>query len=286
MCALDKNALIRLAADFVDRDASNFVAAEIAVRPDLAGMRMYDAPLIGFASAADPLFDALRKPGVIGPHFDPPGVWLPGAKTVISFFAPHTEAVIASNRLDRERPSAEWLYARMEGQAMLNLLGAHLAAELEKAGHRAVYPAMDARFYSWSRPAGRNDKGVPLPAYTSNWSERHVAHVCGLGTFGMSAALITRRGVCGRIGSVVTTMPAEPDARPYSRFDEYCSHCGSCVRNCFIHALFPDKVKDKHACSRVIEERKIQYKPRYGCGKCYVNVPCERGIPAAAGAAF
>ncbi|MDR3077653.1 MAG: epoxyqueuosine reductase [Planctomycetota bacterium] len=270
-----KDDLNRLATSFAETDSANLVSAAAALRPELAGLRLFDAPLLGLASAGDPLFGELARPGVVGPQFELPEAWLPGARTVISFFLPFSSSVIASNRRDRELPSDEWLHGRMEGQVFLKRLGEYLVKELEGAGHRAVFPGSDARFKSWThqRPSPET------PAYASNWSERHVAYVCGLGTFGLSAGLITERGMAGRLGSVVTDLPAVPDARPYSRHDEYCLRCGACARNCFAGGISLAKGRNKEACSRLIDRRKEQYRPRYGCGKCQVNVPCERTLP-------
>ena len=41
----------------------------------------------------------------------------------------------------------------------------------------------------------------------STWSERHVAYVSGLGTFGLSGGLITAKGQAVRLGSVDSPGP-------------------------------------------------------------------------------
>ena len=276
----DKNALRRIAEIYVEQSENNRVGPDAAIRPDLAGLRLYDAPLMGIASADDPCFEEMRKPGIIGSHFVAPEEWLPGAKSVISYFLPFADRVIESNRKTDILPSDEWLHGRIEGQAMVNSLGAHLVEELQKAGYDAIFPSTSGRFWSWAKPAGTNHLGMDVPGHTSNWSERHIAYACGLGTFSLSMGLITEKGTAGRFGSVVTSMPLAPDRRPYTRYDEYCTHCGACVRNCFVNAISLDKGKDKGICEVLLDERKIQYKPRYGCGKCNVNVPCERRIPS------
>ena len=55
------------AAEFMD-GAVNYVAAEDALRPDLAGMRIYDEPLFGAAAADDPAFAELRRAEVLHPE--------------------------------------------------------------------------------------------------------------------------------------------------------------------------------------------------------------------------
>ena len=278
--AMDRRTLYETACDFVDVTALNRVPEAVAIRPELAGMRMYEHPLLGVAPAGDPFFAELRRPGVIGPHFRLPGEWLPGAASVVSLFLPFTDPVIESNRRDPEWPSPEWLHARIEGQQMINQLCIRLVELLEQAGHTAVAPSLHKDFWSWAKPAGTRDDGREVPGFTSNWSERHVADVAGLGTFGLSAGLITARGMAGRIGSVVTTLELAPDTRPYQRFDEYCTHCGACVGRCRDGAIAMETRKNKEICSGTQNRMKVQFAPRYGCGKCQVAVPCERRIPS------
>lgn len=45
----------------------------------------------------------------------------------------------------------------------------------------------------------------------SNWSQRHVGYIAGLGTFGLNNMLITDQGTCGRFYSLITNLPVEPD---------------------------------------------------------------------------
>lgn len=66
----------------------------------------------------------------------------------------------------------------------------------------------------------------------SNWSERHIAFVAGLGTFGLSKSLITKRGCAGRYGSVITSLPFKSIRREYDGVYDYCSMCGECIARC------------------------------------------------------
>ena len=177
------------AAEFMD-GAVNYVAAEDALRPDLAGMRIYDEPLFGAAAADDPAFAELRRAEVLHPEAMLPHDWLPGARSVISFFLPFTETVRSTNRAERAQPSDEWLHARIEGQMAIAALGEYLKGFLEREGAAAVFPTTDARFKM-------------LAPYASNWSERHAAYICGLGTFG-------RRGLSPRGGSPGASAASSP----------------------------------------------------------------------------
>ncbi|MCD8164447.1 MAG: hypothetical protein LUE09_13765 [Synergistaceae bacterium] len=150
------------AAEFMN-GAVNYVAAEDALRPDLAGMRIYDEPLFGAAAADDPAFAELRRAEVLHPEAMLPHDWLPGARSVISFFLPFMETVRSTNSEERAQPSDEWLHARIEGQMAIAALGEYLKVFLEGEGAAAVFPTTDARFkmlapYA-STPTGQN--GTP-----------------------------------------------------------------------------------------------------------------------------
>jgi epoxyqueuosine reductase QueG len=263
--------------EYVRNNPGNRVAAGIALRPDLAGMRIFEEPLTGYAAAGDPYFDELKKPEAIGPHFLAPGAWLEKAETVISLFLPFTERVRAANRASMDWPAHEWLHARIEGQAFQNEICRFAAGLLGEAGFSAAAPMIDPRF-STGNPAVADRSRQDF--YSSNWSERHAAYACGLGTFGLSRGLITRRGIAGRFISLVTSAPFEPDKRGYSGIYEYCIRCGACARNCPVGAISPEGGKRHPPCSAFLDTTTIKYKPRYGCGKCQVKVPCEEGIPA------
>lgn len=119
---MDKAVFETTLKEYIENSPENRVKEEAALRPDLAGMRIFDEPLFGYASAADPYFAEAKKPGVIGAHFMGPAEWLPEAKTVISLFLPFTEQVRAANRGNPARPADEWLHARVEGQAFQDLI--------------------------------------------------------------------------------------------------------------------------------------------------------------------
>lgn len=261
---MNKTDIINITAGFVGGSKDNYTDK---------GIRIFDSPVFAFGGADNPGFEALRQPAAVGQHFMLPGEWLPGAKTVITFFLPFGEEVRKSNAGDMSYPSEEWLYARIEGQAFLNSVCRHLQSGLIAAGFNTVVPSLDSRF--WNKTGLSNEPGE----FTSNWSERHVGFVCGLGTFGLSRGLITRKGMAGRLGSVVTELSLEPDIREYGDIYEYCSMCGVCVRNCPASAISVESGKNHVPCSAFLDEIKIKSKPRYGCGKCQVKVPCESRIP-------
>jgi len=176
---MEKNDLIKFEADFIEQSQDNTIADEIAISKDVVGLKLFDAPVFAFGSADDEYFKLLQQHGAIGEHFMVPKDWLPEARTVISFFLPFTDEVRKSNQKNMTWPSEGWLHARIEGQALLNKLCVSLKTYLEDNGFKSLIPAMDPRF--WSNTGGAASKAK----YTSNWSERHTAFVCGHGTFGL-----------------------------------------------------------------------------------------------------
>lgn len=248
--------------EFVNTDPRNVLLAH-------NNMKIYDEPLIGIASADDDYFVEFQKPDIIGKNFMLPSDWLNGAKSVISYFLPFTKEIRDSNRMPG-LPSQEWMSARIDGEKFNNAVRSYIVEELKKINVDAVAPSLDKRF--------RIDKII------SNWSERHIAFIAGLGTFGLHRAVITSKGTAGRFGSVITTLKLTPTKRNYTHYFEYCLYltqekCGACIAKCPINAINKNG-KDNKLCSEYIDKEILSiYAPRYGCAKCNMNVPCEFKIP-------
>lgn len=232
--------------------------------PDLGMMRIYQRPLLAVASASDVLWETLKQPHVVGAQHRSPTEWFPGARSVISGFFPFTERIRVANRQQGE-PAKEWLYGRYEGAAFLDAACAFLLDAVQQAGGRAMAPSLDDRF--------------AVVNLRSNWSERHAAFIAGLGTFSLNRSLITASGSAGRLGSVITEVALPATPRPYIDFDQYCNHCGACLKRCPPHAISQDG-KDNAVCAQYLKETKARYQPRYGCGKCQTGLPCEAAIPS------
>lgn len=228
-----------------------------------ASMKIWDLPLIAVASATDPLWEVLKQQDAIGPHHKSPVEWLPGAKSVISYFLPYTARIREANRIEKVT-ATEWLYGRWEGELFNEALRRAVVEFVEDEGGSGLAPLLDPRY--------------EVVNLRSNWSERHAAFIAGLGTFSLSRSLITEQGCAGRFGSVIVDSFLEPTQRPYTQIDEYCSKCGACARRCPPRAI-DETGKDNEICKVHLYKEKEKYKPRYGCAKCQAGVPCEGRIP-------
>ncbi len=253
---------------FVENDPGNKLPS---------GEQIFEIPIIGFASAKDKIFDDFCKEAVIGPMFRPPRSWLPEAATVISYFLPFSEYVRRSN-YDRLLPSLEWLHSRFIGEKFNQDVRRFLIKELQARGGKSIIPALHQDYYA------------DYESFKSNWSERHIAYAAGLGSFGLSRGLITRKGIAGRFGSAITDLQLQVTTRDTDNPFKNCpyfedSSCGVCIDRCPSGAITA-RGKDKSACYRYtrINDHAREMRLKYGydhsvCGKCQVNVPCEDCIP-------
>jgi len=225
-------------------------------------------PLVGFAEAADPLFDQLKT--VVSPTHAAPQDMLATAGTVVCFFLPFPKAVISTN--SRERLSSpEWAVSYIETNELIKQLSLHLTEVFADAGETvSTIPAT----HNWIK-----EKLI------SNWSHRHVAFIAGLGRFGLNNMLITESGCCGRIGSFITSAVMEPDARPEleSCLYKYDGSCKKCLSKCVNDALFEDSF-DRFRCydqllKNVDKHKSVGYADV--CGKCLAVVPCSHINPVA-----
>ena len=250
------------------------------------GSRYFDAPLVGFASATDPLFQSYKE--IIGTfHRTPLEVLhrLAGAEgavegTVVSWILPIAEPVRLSNRREDRYPSRQWGRTRTFGEKFNDELRKFVAGLLQDLGGRAVAPMLAEE---WSQV---DDPEVGL---ASTWSERHAAYAAGLGTFSINDGLITPKGIAHRCGSVVTGIVIEPTARPYKDYRENCllckgEPCGVCIVRCPVGAISEDG-HDKDMCRRYTYSDYFRALARdygavtIGCGLCQTDVPCEFRIP-------
>jgi len=267
--------------DFIEKSPENTLQNK-------ADDRAFDAPLVGFSSGDDPIYETYRE--VVGPfHWTPLQIFTqtfkavsvtPAELTVISWILPQTGATKADNRKQTTYPAERWARARIFGEAVNEKLRRHLVAVLQKNGYPALAPALSDQ---WAR------KKSETYVFASTWSERHAAYAAGLGTFGLCDGLITPKGKAMRTGSVVARIKITPTPRPYTDHHAYCLFytqgiCGKCISRCPVGALSQaghDKIKCRNHIRPVTADYvKTHYGfDGYGCGLCQTKVPCESKIP-------
>jgi epoxyqueuosine reductase len=227
-------------------------------------------PLIAAASASDPLFAELRR--VVDPAHAMPGDILPGAKAVIVFFLPFQRWLGKENDQAGFNAARSWAESYVATNELIRAINEHLKRRLEETGYRTAIT-----------PATHNFDEQKL---VSRWSHKHLAYIAGLGTFGCHHLLITASGCCGRLGSIITSMPVPPTPRSDN---EWClekagNECFACVSKCIYEALFEtsyNRLRCYEQC--LLNDKSFGDLPLVDvCGKCGCEVPCSYGIPLGA----
>ncbi|MBN2582657.1 MAG: hypothetical protein JXL80_06280 [Planctomycetes bacterium] len=253
-----------------------------------ADVPLFDRPMVAVARADDPWFARMKE--VIGGFYWTPQEALakavPGvaARSVVCWCLPVARVAREDNRRETSMPARQWAYVRTFGEEFVTRLRHGMEQRLREMGYAAVAPAvMPENQFVLS----------PTVGLSSQWSERHMAFVAGLGTFGLSGGLITRRGIAHRLGSVVTDALMTPTPRPYG--DDpfaWClrkgdSQCGACIRRCPAGSIGRTTAeRDKEACRlhayshiKKLGLEKFGWEGTYGCGLCQTAVPCEDRNP-------
>jgi len=267
--------------DFVDQSLLNDMGFE-------EREKIFDTPLVGFSSGADPLYDEYKSH--IGSfYFTPLELFtksFPDKKilaediSVISWIIPSTAKTRREQAEQKKHPSERWVRTRDIGEKFNNEIRMHVVRQLETSGIEAVAPLLSPH---WAR----SDEGPYAPC--SNWSERHAAYAAGLGTFGLCDGLITPVGKAMRSGSVIAAIRIPASVRPYNDHHAYCLHfseniCRKCIPRCPVNAL-SEAGHDKKRCMQYTEHVMHDYiKKEYGfdtyaCGLCQSWVPCTDKIP-------
>lgn len=234
------------------------------------GLDLWRRPILKFADGESPEFLRLRQ-SVLPDHYLPQQI-LPGAKIVVSYFLPFSRQAAESNRGGRYA-SPLWAAAYQQSSQLLPLINERLCQALRQRGWRAAVP---------------QDTGYAGPGiYKSRWSQRHIARIGGMGTFGLHNLLITDSGCCGYYSSVVTDLEAPPDRM---LTEERClwrsrGNCGQCRRQCVGGAWDEEGRFLRENCLAMCMETADHYchgefeQLADACGKCAVGLPCSLGVP-------
>ncbi len=218
-------------------------------------------PLVGFAAASDPLFAEIRRQ--VGPHHWLPTDILPEAKSVISYYLPFTEELVAGNRSGR-LASAGWAKAYVHTNNLINEIARDLVDFMRSEGLAAA-----------AVPSTNN---FDLENLRCAWSHRSAAQIAGLGRFGLNRMLIGPSGCAGRYGTVFSSAELKPSPR---EMEERCLYlregkCGACLKACPVGALSREGY-DNFKCRDHIYDpaNKVMFDGQKVevCGKCVSACP-------------
>lgn len=249
----------KMVLDEIKRTISEFESSEnISSR--------WKTPIVGFANAYDPIFDQLKEVA-FEKHLTPKDL-LSNAETVIVYFLPFEDWISESN-IDGRLSSKEWAESYIETNILISKINDDLIGFFKNKGHDAA-----------KLPS---EKNMDYQKLKSQWSNRHIAYIAGIGKFGLNNMLITESGCCGRLGNVVTSFKIEPTKRTEQ---ENCLHkhnnsCSICVDRCVNEALFVDRF-DRFKCFEICQENETLYRDLGTaeiCGKCLVGLPCSSKNP-------
>ncbi len=235
-----------------------------------------DAPIYGFAAADDPIFESFRDPEVIGKNFMTPKEWMPEARTVAVFYFSFSEEIRSRHRASAELMDEAWVNGYGDHAKVVVPFAQAMTAALEKAGVRVFNPTWDTKHPSESIPW--DNGGEEDLHWSVAWSTRHVAYAAGLGTFGIHRHIITEKGCCGAMVTLLLDCVLEPTKRAYTDPYAYCIRCGACTHRCPVNAITMEHMRNLKKCSGHSGELFRKFK-KGNCGKCMVGVPCEDRIP-------
>ena len=238
----------------------NRFVIEYQKRPNI--LTKWKVPIIGYANADDILFLKLKQ--IISNTHCHPKELLENAHTVLVYFIPFKKQIVLSNQGSKVS-SNEWAHAYVETNNLIAELNAFLKENLMLKG-------FDVRVM----PATHNFNEKEL---ISDWSHKHVGYIAGLGDFGLHQMLITDKGCCGRLGSIITSAIIKPTKRSEKKYClyQYNKSCVKCVDNCVFNAL-KKELFDRQKCYEICLENASLYS-ELGlvdvCGKCVSVVPCS-----------
>ncbi len=227
-------------------------------------------PLLATAEA-DGRFDIL--PEIAAGNHMLPGELLETCQTVVAFFIPFT-AEVSDGNADGEFASDAWGLSLALTNGLIQDISEFINDFLAGYGYKSVLT-----------PATYNFDPECL---TARWSHKHLAHIAGLGRFGINAQLITPSGCAGRLGSLVTE--ARLGDNPLVEEKELCLYkagyeCLRCMEICPVHAVTLKGI-ERHRCDKRIQVNRKRFAGRPDmaddievCAKCVAGMPCSLQSP-------
>jgi epoxyqueuosine reductase QueG len=191
----------------------------------------------------------------------------------VVFFIPFS-ATLSNGNIGGKFPSDGWGLSLSLTNDLLQSTSEFIRRRLKRCGFRS---ALTPATYSFD-PA----------SLTARWSHKHLAHLCGLGRFGVNAQLITPAGCAGRLGSLVTEAPL--GNHPLVEAKALCLHkagqdCLKCLQTCPVNAISLEGI-DRHRCDQRLQLNRKRFAARPDmrddievCAKCVSGMPCDLRAP-------
>ena len=145
--------------------------------------------------------------------------------SVISFAFHFNKSIVKANSREIKFPAYPWYEIRYKFDEILPVFIAHIKELYHQ--YNLIVP-QQTKLYSVCK---KNNTLI------SNWSERHIAFACGLGSFGLNGALITDRGCTHRLLSIIIEKECPEKEIIEDDFYYNClffqkNECGTCVNRC------------------------------------------------------
>jgi len=194
--------------------------------------------------------------------------------SIVSFVLHYSKEVVMDNAKENKYPSYRWFEMT---DKFFNQIHEPLSKHIQDLFNESniVFPTKSKLYAINGTEKVRK----------SNWSERHVAFGCGLGSFGLHGALITEFGCTARLISIVIDEEFEDYKKPFTDIHANCLHyqgkgCKRCVERCPVESVRPECRIIENCFDREFVENKIISFEIYGkeitaCGLCMSGVPCS-----------
>jgi epoxyqueuosine reductase QueG len=183
---------------------------------------------------------------------------LPDARSAVVFAVPLNQAYIEPYLAKKDRSSHE------KDNIAANLTASGMALELsnflKQRGHSAA-PVAANQVYRSDTPHGPFDMMPDV-------SLRYLAVRSGIGYFGLSGNLITKKeGAAVILGAVVTAAVLEP-TEPLPVSDNYCDQCRLCISSCMSGLMDHDQVTSLSLGGQTYSysKRRFYMRCEYVCG--------------------
>jgi len=249
---------------------------------DKNGKRLFSYISAGTQTGSHPVFKKITQ--IIDKHLTPLDIFKNKYSnyndieiSVITFAFHYSNDIVNDNAAEVTHPSFSWYELRHKFDLILDPFILYIKSIFND--NKILIPEK-SELYSVK-------KNTKVP--TANWSLRHIAFACGLGSFGLHGALITDRGCTHRLLSIVTDYNfnhyPQISMNPYFNCLYFNNKsCTKCIDRCPVNAIIPGE----HIIERCFDHEMVVNKHKaieiYGkeiaaCGLCMSGVPCDLKKP-------